>query len=68
VERIAAPAFVPALNTAATQHLTGTEETLGFRLTPEITLRASHRARRTFAQAGYLHQATVSLVWWRRWI
>ncbi len=68
VERMSAPAFTASLNTTATRHLTGTEETVGYRLTPEITLRASHRARRVFAQTDYLHQATVSIVWWRRWI
>ncbi len=68
VERMSAPAFAPALGTAAVQHLTGTEETVGFRLTPEFTLRASHRARRSFGQGDYLHQGTVSIVWWRRWI
>jgi hypothetical protein len=68
VERMSAPAFAAALGVTSTQHLTGTEETVGFRLTPEFTLRASHRARRTFGQADYLHQGTVSIVWWRRWV
>lgn len=68
VERISAPTAAPLPNGADARHLNGTEETIGYRLTPEITLRASHRARRVFAQTDYLHQATVSLVWWRRWI
>lgn len=68
VERIGAPAAGPSPAITQTSHLVGTEETVGYRLTPEITLRASHRARRVFAQADYLHQATVSIVWWRRWI
>lgn len=68
VERIGAPAAGPSPGVTQTSRLMGTEETVGYRLTPEITLRASHRARRVFAQADYLHQVTVSLVWWRRWI
>lgn len=67
VERIDAP-FAPALNPPEARSLIGTEETVGYRLTPELTLRASHRARRGFAQADYLHQATIQVVWWRRWL
>lgn len=48
--------------------LTGTEEVVGYRLTPEITVRAGHRARRPFGRPGFDHQAAVSIVWWRRWI
>lgn len=49
---------------------TGVEETIGFRLTPELTIRAGHRARRPFAvgQPDFDHQAAISIVWWRRWI
>jgi len=49
------------------QTFAGTEETVGFRITPEITLRASYRARRLFSQPDYLHQAMASVVWARRW-
>jgi hypothetical protein len=49
------------------QTFAGTEETLGFRLTREVTLRASYRARRLFTQSDYLHQAMASVVWARRW-
>ena len=50
------------------QGLRGVEETLGYRLTPEITLRAGHRARRGFGRPGYNHTISASVVWWRRWL
>ncbi|MBI2186351.1 MAG: hypothetical protein HYU37_04415 [Acidobacteria bacterium] len=50
------------------QRLSGVEEVLGYRFTPEFTVRVGHRARRSFGQPGYDHQASVLLVWWQRWI
>ena len=66
VERIASPLVLAT--GVQRQRLTGSEEILGYRLTPELTLRAGHRARRGFGQPGFDHQVAVSLVWWRRWI
>jgi hypothetical protein len=72
IERMAAPAVFwidpPRPPLVVDQLLKGTEETLGFRLTPEITIRAGHRARRGFGRPGYDHTASVSVVWWRRWL
>jgi len=65
-ERIDAPS-APGAATAPSD-LGGFEEIVGYRLTPELTLRAGHRARRLFGRDDYLHQAQVSVVWWRRWI
>lgn len=50
------------------QRLNGVEEVLGYRLTPEITLRAAHRARQGFGRPGFDHTVSVSAVWWRRWM
>ena len=66
VERMTAPAL-SIIDTREDQSFTGTEETIGYRLTPEITLRAGHRARRGFGRPGFDHQVAVSAVWWRRW-
>jgi hypothetical protein len=66
VERIASPLVLPTA--VQIQRLTSVEEVLGFRLTPEITVRAGHRARRGFERPGFDHQGAVSLVWWKRWI
>jgi hypothetical protein len=67
VERMSAPALTPLL-TIEEQHLNGVEETLGFRLTPEFTLRADHRARQSFGRPSFDHQVALSVLWWRRWL
>lgn len=68
VEHMQAPAVGSIAGTFGEQHFNGTEEVVGFRLTPEITVRAGHRAREVFGQSGFTHSAEVSLVWWRRWL
>ena len=67
VERMSSPA-ITSLSTFVDQHFTGTEEIVGYRVTPEITIRAGHRARRGFGRPGFDHQAQVSVVWWKRWL
>lgn len=69
IEHMSSPAVLTATRIQQ-QHLTGTQETLGFRLTPELTLRVEHRVRKPFSagQAGYDHVGAVSLVWWKRWL
>jgi hypothetical protein len=67
IERIGAPLITPAFG-RVDQHLSSVEETLGFRVTPELTLRLSHRARRGFGRPGYDNQVGVSAVWWKRWM
>lgn len=71
IERISAPFVSPLLvfpPLVEPQRLVGSEEVLGFRVTPEITLRLGHRARRGFGRPTYDHQASVSIVWWKRWM
>jgi hypothetical protein len=71
VERVTSPAIFAAPDILSvvrrTQQLQGFEETLGFRLTADLTLRASHRMRRTFGRSDFDHVGAVSVVWWRRW-
>ena len=50
------------------QNFTSTEQTLGFRLTPEITLRVSHRMRQPFGRDPWDHFGAASIVWYRRWM
>jgi hypothetical protein len=50
------------------QRFKATEQTLGFRVTPEITLRVSHRAIERFGLNSFGHTAAVSVVWFRRWL
>jgi hypothetical protein len=45
----------------------GFEETIGYRVTPELTLRVSHRVREVFGRDVADHLGAVSIVWWRRW-
>ena len=66
VERLDGPPL-PAPPAGPRQTFSGTEATAGFRVSPEITLRASYRARRLFSRDDYQHQALASVVWARRW-
>ena len=50
------------------QRFTASEQTLGVRLTPEITVRISHRAVERFGAGSFGHTAAVSVVWFRRWL
>ena len=50
------------------QQFDANEQTLGFRITPELTLRVSHRARQTFGRTNFDHTGAVSFVWYRRWM
>ncbi len=67
IERMSSPAVLTA-TLIQEQHLNGTVETLGYRLTPEITLRLEHRAREAFGRTGYDQAGAVSIVWWKRWL
>jgi hypothetical protein len=56
-----------ALATPREFHFTGLEETIGYRLTPDLTVRAGHRARRGFFSTTFDNQIAASVVWWKRW-
>jgi len=66
VERIGAPEHDPLMAPDVGSFL-GVEETVGYRLTPDLTFRLSHRARRPFAQTAFANQMFGSIVWARRW-
>jgi hypothetical protein len=65
VERIDTALPLP---TAPEQDFRSAEATLGFRFTPEITLRGSYRTRQLFGRDTWDHLGAVSLVWYRRWM
>jgi hypothetical protein len=67
VEHIDGPALDAASGTFNRMRFSGTEEVIGFRLTPGITVRAGHRARQPFNAGSYVHAGSLSIVWWRRW-
>jgi hypothetical protein len=66
LERMSSPVTLPIASIR--QALSGTEAVLGYRLTPEVTLRVGHRARRAFGATGFTHQVAVSAVFWKRWM
>jgi hypothetical protein len=66
VERIGAPEGEPFAPPGAS--FLGVEATAGYRLTPDLTFRLSHRSRRAFAQPDFAHQVFGSIVWARRWL
>ena len=68
VESISAPTLVTATGTFDRLSFRGTEEVVGLRLSPELAIRAGHRAREGFGSSAYIHAATVSVVWWKRWM
>jgi hypothetical protein len=41
--------------------------TIGFRLSPEVTLKAGYQGSRTYMRDGWDHAAAVSFVYARRW-
>ncbi|HEX4348409.1 MAG TPA: hypothetical protein VHZ73_12610 [Vicinamibacterales bacterium] len=53
--------------TAGRQFFHTTETTVGYRLSPEFTFRASFYARKTFTRADWDQQGGVSIVWGHRW-
>jgi hypothetical protein len=66
-ERMNAPALTYDTGTFNRLDYRGIEEVVGFRLTPELTVRAGHHARRAFGEDELEHAASLSIVWWRRW-
>jgi hypothetical protein len=44
-----------------------TDTAIGYRVNPEVSIRAGHVARRGLGLAAWDHQVGVSLVWSRRW-
>ena len=44
-----------------------TEATFGYRVIPQVTVRASYMARKPFTRDSRDHQAGFSVVWAQRW-
>lgn len=62
-----APPLVTAAFTGQKPRLTMGEATVGFRVTPEVTLRSSYYARRSYGSSVWDNQVGVSTVWARKW-
>lgn len=68
LEHMASPAVLAA--GIVDQRFNGNQLTLGYRLTPEITLRVEHRLIQSFAATSipYDRRLAASIVWWKRWL
>jgi hypothetical protein len=66
-EGVSAPGLQTSLGTTPRTIFRTAEGTVGFRLTPEFTLRASIVGRKAFARDDWDRQVGASIVWARRW-
>lgn len=65
---VRAPRAVSAFATHVDwQRLQSVDSTVGYLLTPEVTLRAAHTALRAFGRPTIDHQVGLSVIWSRRW-
>jgi len=62
-----APGLVTATTIGQKTRLTIGEATVGFRVTPDVTVRSSYYARKSYGAAAWDHQVGVSAVWARKW-
>jgi hypothetical protein len=66
-EGTSAPPLVTPTAVGERTRLAIVETTVGFRVTPEITLRSSYYTRKSYGVSAWDHQAAASAVWARRW-
>ncbi len=63
-----APRAATSLATAvADERFRSIDNTVGYLVSPDVTVRLAHSAIRGFGRAAVDHQVGVSLVWTRRW-
>ena len=62
-----APPLITATTVGQTTRLATAEATVGFRVTPEVTLRSSYYTRKSYGASAWDHQVGVSAVWARKW-
>jgi len=66
-ESTSAPELVTAISAGQRRRLTMNEATVGFRLTPEVTIRSSYYTRQPYGASSWDHQVGVQAVWARKW-
>jgi hypothetical protein len=66
-ESTSAPPLITATIVGRRTRLAMVETALGFRVTPEITLRSSYYTRKGYDATVWDHQIGVSAVWARKW-
>lgn len=68
LSRLRSPRAASSLSTRVDlQRFRSVDSTLGYLLTPELTVRVAHTAIRAFGRTVTDHQLGVSVVWTRRW-
>ena len=65
VVRVSTPVFRDVTRTRRTSG--SYEATVGYRLSPELTLRGGYQTSRWFTASAWNHAAAASVVWARRW-
>ena len=66
-ESTLAPELVTATFVGQRSRLAMIESTVGFRVTPEVTLRSSYYTRKSYTASAWDQQVGVSAVWARKW-
>jgi hypothetical protein len=66
-ESTLAPALITPTFTGQSTRMSMVEATAGFRVTPEVTLRASYYTRKSYGASTWDNQVGVSAVWARKW-
>ena len=66
-EGVAAPPLQTAVVVGPRPTLHTTEATVGYRISPELTVRGSFVSRKSYQRPAWDQQAGVSLVWAQRW-
>jgi hypothetical protein len=62
-----APPLITATTVGQSLRLRVAEGTVGFRVTPDVTLRSSYYTRKSYGASAWDHQVGVSAVWARKW-
>ncbi len=66
-EGASAPPLLNGIVTGTRTNFAVFEATVGFRVTPDITLRGAYDQRQSYGATSWDNQAGVSIVWTRRW-
>jgi hypothetical protein len=66
-ESTLAPPLITATFVGDSTRLAIVETTVGFRVTPEVTLRSGYYTRKSYGASAWDHQVGVSAVWAQKW-
>jgi hypothetical protein len=66
-EGVSAPPLRTPVSVGPRRTMHTSEATLGYRLTPEFTLRGSYMSRKAYTRTTWDQQVGLSVVWARRW-